>query len=156
MEQEIVLTADGRKKLEEELHYLETDKRAEVGDRIRVAREFGDLSENSEYDDAKNEQAWMESRIVEITQILANATVVETPKRSNKVAIGNTVTVEMKNGKERDFTIVGAAEADPSSGRISNESPVGGALLGAKRGDVVEAEGPTGKKIKFTIKSIKR
>jgi transcription elongation factor GreA len=156
MNKDIVLTKEGRAGLEEELHTLETVRRAEVGERIRIAREFGDISENSEYDDAKNEQAWVESRIVEITQILANATVVEAPKRSNKISVGNSVTVQTADGAERVFTIVGAAEADASQGRISNESPVGAALLGAHKGDTVEAEGPTGKKISLTVLKIGR
>lgn len=148
---EVMLTQEGKEKLEEELHYLENEKRAEVGERIKVAREFGDISENSEYDDAKNEQAWMESRIAEITQILSNATLVDTPKRGTKVAIGSTVTVADPKGKERELQVVGTAESDPSAGKISNESPVGAALLGHKKGDVVKTEGPTGKKIEFTI-----
>jgi transcription elongation factor GreA len=148
---DLVLTPEGRVRLEEELQELETTKRAEVGERIRIAREFGDISENSEYDDAKNEQAWLESRIAEITQILANATVVEAPKRSNKVSVGNVVTVQTGDGTEREFTIVGAAEADASAGRISNESPVGAGLLGAKKGDTVHVTGPTGMQMQFTV-----
>ena len=132
-----ILTQEGKEKLEEELHFLETEKRAEIGERIKVAREFGDISENSEYDDAKNEQGMMEARI---------ATVVNTPKRSSKVNIGSTVTVEM-GGRERVFTIVGGAESDVAAGKISNESPVGAALLGHKKGDAVEATGPTGRDI---------
>lgn len=153
MEKDYILTEEGKAKLEEELHYLETEKRAEIGERIRVAREFGDISENSEYDDAKNEQAMMESRIAEITRILGDATVVATPKRSTKVNIGSTVTVDM-GGKERVFTIVGGAEADSAAGKISNESPVGSALLGHKKGDAVEATGPTGHVIAMTILKI--
>jgi len=156
MHKDIVLTAEGRLRLEAELLHLETDRRAEVGERIRIAREFGDISENSEYDDAKNEQAWLESRITEIMQILANATIVEAPKRSNKVSIGSVVTVETVDGDERVFTIVGAAEVDVSQGRISNESPVGAALIGSKKGDTVVAEGPTGKQISFTVVKISR
>lgn len=148
-----ILTEEGRVKLEEELHYLETEKRAEIGERIKVAREFGDISENSEYDDAKNEQGMMEARIAEITRILSEATVVTTPKRSNKVNVGSVVTVDM-GGTERVFTIVGAAEADVATGRISNESPVGAALLGHKKGDVVESTGPTGKVTKMEIVKI--
>lgn len=148
-----ILTQEGKEKLEEELHYLENEKRAEVGERIRVAREFGDISENSEYDDAKNEQGMMEARIAEITRILSEATVVTTPKRSNKVNVGSVVTVDM-GGTERVFTIVGAAEADVATGRISNESPVGAALLGHKKGDVVESTGPTGKVTKMEIVKI--
>ena len=98
-----ILTQEGKDKLEEELHFLETEKRAEIGERIKVAREFGDISENSEYDDAKNEQGMMEARIAEISRILSEATVVNTPKRSSKVNIGSTVTVDM-GGRERVFT----------------------------------------------------
>lgn len=148
-----ILTPEGRQKLEEELHYLETEKRAEVGERIKVAREFGDISENSEYDDAKNEQGMMEARIAEIGRILSEATVVEAPKRSSKVTIGSTVTVDM-GGRERVFTIVGGAEADVAAGKISNESPVGAALLGNKKGDKIETTGPTGRVIKMTILKI--
>ena len=124
-----VLTEEGKKKLEEELHYLENEKRAEIGERIKVARQFGDISENSEYDDAKNEQGMMEARIAEISRILSEATVVNAPKRSIKVNIGSTVTVDM-NG---------------------NESPVGQALLGCKKGDEVTTTGPTGRDIKLTV-----
>ena len=148
-----ILTQEGREKLEEELHYLETEKRAEIGERIKVAREFGDISENSEYDDAKNEQGMTEARIAEITRILSEATVVNTPKRSSKVNIGSVVTVDM-NGKERVFTIVGAAESDVAAGKISNESPVGSALLGHKEGDEITTTGPTGREISLTILKI--
>lgn len=149
-ENSYVLTQEGKEKLEEELQYLENEKRAEVGERIRIAREFGDISENSEYDDAKNEQGMMEARIAEITHILAEATVVNTPKRSTKVNIGSVVTLEM-DGKERVFSIVGAAESNVAEGKISNESPVGAALMGHKKGDSVVAVGPTGREIHITI-----
>lgn len=145
-----ILTPEGRDQLEQELNYLETEKRAEIGERIKVAREFGDISENSEYDDAKNEQGMVEARIAEISHILSEATVVSTPKRSNKVNIGSTVTVSM-GGKERVFTIVGAAESDVASNKISNESPVGSALIGCKKGDKVQATGPTGREIAMEI-----
>ena len=150
-----ILTPEGRKNLEEELSYLENEKRAEIGERIKVAREFGDISENSEYDDAKNEQGMVEARIAEITRILSEATVVTTPKRSNKVNIGSTVTVNM-GGKERVFSIVGAAESDVAEGKISNESPVGAALIGHKKGEHVETVGPTGRKIEMDIIKIER
>ena len=150
---DFILTAEGREKLEEELHYLETVKRDEIGERIKVAREFGDISENSEYDDAKNEQGMMEARIAEISHILSEATVVNTPKRSNKVNIGSTVIVDM-GGTERSFTIVGAAESNVAENKISNESPVGAALIGRKKGDEVEATGPTGREIRMTILKI--
>lgn len=148
-----ILTQEGKTKLEEELRYLETEKRAEIGERIKIAREFGDISENSEYDDAKNEQGMVEARIAEVSRILSEATVVTTPKRSNKVNIGSVVTVDM-GGKERVFTIVGGAESDAAAGKISNESPVGSALLGHKMGDVVETTGPTGRDIIMTIVKI--
>ena len=148
-----ILTQEGKDKLEEELHYLETQKRAEVGERIKVAREFGDISENPEYDDAKNEQGLMEARIAEITRILSEATVVNAPKRSSKVNIGSTVTVDM-NGRERVFSIVGAAESNAHEGKISNESPVGAALLGHKKGDVFTVTGPTGRETEIEILKI--
>ncbi len=154
MAKEIVLTVEGREKLLEELEYLETEKRAEVGQRIKVAREFGDISENSEYVDAKNEQSWVESRILEITDILAHSTVVETPKRSSKVSIGQTVTLEDAKGKELVVTLVGTTEADPVNGRISNESPMGQALIGNKKGDVIEVQTPSGKVNKYTIMKV--
>ena len=150
MANEYILTPEGKEKLEKELHYLENDKRAEVGERIKVAREFGDISENSEYDDAKNEQGMVEARIAEINQILAEATVVAVPKRSSKVNVGSTVVVNM-GGRERTFTIVGGAEADVASGKISNESPVGAALLGHKKDDTILTTGPTGREIEMTI-----
>lgn len=148
-----ILTAEGREKLEEELRYLETEKRAEIGERIKTAREFGDISENSEFDDAKNEQAMVEARIAEISHILSEATVVSTPKRSNKVNIGSTVTITM-NGVERVFTIVGGAESNVAAGKISNESPVGAALIGHKKGDELTTTGPTGRVIEITILKI--
>ena len=152
-ESEYVLTQEGKEKLEEELYYLENEKRAEVGERIRVAREFGDISENSEYDDAKNEQAQMEARIAEINYILSEATVVSTPKRSSKVNIGAKVTVDW-GGKERVFNIVGSAESNIAENKISNESPVGAALIGHKKGDTVTATGPTGREISMVILKI--
>jgi len=142
MDNSYILTEEGKQKLEDELHYLETEKRAEIGECIRVAREFGDISENSEYDDAKNEQGMMEARIAEITRILGEATVVAAPKRSSKVNIGSRVTVDM------------GAESDAANGKISNESPVGAALLGHKKDDEVETQGPTGRVIKMKILKI--
>lgn len=155
MEKDYILTQEGKAKLEEELHYLETEKRAEIGERIRVAREFGDISENSEYDDAKNEQAMMEGRITEITRILGEATVVDAPTKSSKVHIGSKVTVDM-GGNERVFTIVGAAESDSTAGKISNESPVGAALLGTKKGDEIDLQGPTGRDIHIKVLKIEQ
>lgn len=151
---EIILTEEGKQGLLDELHYLETEKRAEVGERIKVAREFGDISENSEYDDAKNEQAMMEGRIAEINRILQEATIISAAKKGSKINIGNTVTVEM-NGAERVFTIVGGAESNVAAGKISNLSPVGQALLGSKKGDTVTAVGPNGRETQIKILSFK-
>ena len=148
-----VLTQEGKEKLEEERRYLETEKRAEVGERIRIAREFGDISENSEYDDAKNEQGMVEARIAEINHILSEATVVVAPKRSQKVNIGSTVTI-LLNGEEKVFTIVGAAESNVREGKISNESAVGAALLGRKKDDEVTTVGPTGRPISMKVLKI--
>ena len=153
-ETDIILTEEGKQDLIDELHYLETEKRAEVGERIKVAREFGDISENSEYDDAKNEQAMMEGRIAEINRILQEAKVVAGGKKGTKINIGNTVKVEM-DGKEREFTIVGGAESNVVAGKISNLSPVGQSLLGAKKGETVTAVGPNGRKTKIKIVSFK-
>ena len=151
----VFLTQEGRAELEEELRYLENEKRSEVGERIKVAREFGDISENSEYDDAKNEQAKVAARIAEINSILASATIVNTSKRSTKVNIGSKVTVDM-GGSERVLTIVSAAESDSSKGKISNDSPVGAALIGHKKGESVEAFGPTGRRIELTILKVEQ
>ena len=145
-----VLTEEGKKKLEEELHYLENEKRAEIGERIKVAREFGDISENSEYDDAKNGQVITEARIANARRSLCKANVGNALKRSSKGNLGPSVTVDM-NGRERVFTIVGGAESDAHEGKISNESPVGQALLGCKKGDEVTTTGPTGRDIKLTV-----
>ncbi|HEY5432205.1 MAG TPA: transcription elongation factor GreA [Coriobacteriia bacterium] len=155
MHKEIALTVEGQQKLEEELHFLETVKRREVGERIKEAKEFGDISENSEYDDAKNEQAWVESRIIEVNQILAHATIISAPKKNDKVSLGSKV--ELKHGDDGDTTIyriVGSAEADPADNKISNESPVGQAVIGRKKGDIVAVALPSGKTIKYTVVSI--
>jgi transcription elongation factor GreA len=153
MASENILTEEGKKKLEAELHHLETEGRAEIGERIKTAREFGDISENSEYDEAKNAQGLMEARIAEITRILSEATVVSTDKKSGTVGIGSTVTVKM-GGRERKFSIVGSAESDITNNKISNESPVGNALIGHKAGDEVVSVGPTGKKVSLSIEKV--
>lgn len=154
-EEEIILTKEGKEKLEEELSYLENEKRAEVSERIKVAREFGDISENSEYDDAKNEQAMVEKRISEIRYTINNAKVVKKPsKNSEKIGIGSSVKVDM-DGRKTTFTIVGGSESDIANGKISNSSPVGKALFSHKKGQTVIAEGPTGKKIEIKILDVK-
>jgi transcription elongation factor GreA len=156
MNKEIALTPEGQIKLEDELKHLETVRRREVGERIKEAKEFGDLSENSEYDDAKNEQAWVESRILEITQILARATIIDAPKKSDKVTLGSKVSLESSAGVKRAYQVVGSAEADPSADKISNESPVGAAILGHKKGDTVKVNTPSGKVVEYTILAITR
>jgi transcription elongation factor GreA len=157
MNKEIALTPEGQAKLEEELLHLETTRRREVGERIKEAKEFGDISENSEYDDAKNEQAWVESRILEVTQILARATIIDAPKANpTKVTLGSKVELESNVGSKRIYQVVGSAEADPAADKISNESPVGSAILGHKKGDTVKVTTPSGKIIEYTILSISR
>jgi len=155
MHREIALTVEGQQKLEEELHFLETVKRREVGERIKEAKEFGDISENSEYDDAKNEQAWVESRIIEVNQILAHATIIAAPKKNDKVSLGSKVDLQAEGDKDTiRYHIVGSAEADPANAKISNESPVGQAVIGSKKGDVVPVVLPSGKTISYTVVSI--
>jgi transcription elongation factor GreA len=155
MQREIALTAEGQARLEEELLHLETVRRREVGERIREAKDFGDISENSEYDDAKNEQAWVESRIAEISQILSNATIIESPKRRDRVTLGTRVHLKDVAANEVfAYQLVGSAEADPTHNRISNESPVGQAVIGAKKGDVVRVTTPRGSIIEYEVVSI--
>ena len=157
MHKEIPLTVEGQAKLEDELHHLETTRRREVGQRIKEAKEFGDISENSEYDDAKNEQAWVESRIAEINQILANATIIASPKQSDKVTLGSRVELkDSESGDTHRYQIVGSAEADPANDKISNESPVGKEIMGRRKGDTVEVTVPSGRKLIYTVLSITR
>ncbi len=146
MPKDVILTAEGLEKLKEELNYLQNDKRREVAERIKEAREFGDISENSEYDDAKNEQAMLEQRIAQVEERLRSATVIAAEDVSTDVVqVGSVVQVtDEGSGKEQQFTIVGSAEAQPSQGRLSNESPVGRALLGRKRDESVEVQLPRG------------
>lgn len=156
-ERNIVLTTDGYAKLEEELKYLKGPKKMEVAERIKIAREFGDLSENSEYDDAKNEQALLETRIQEIEGMLRVAKVVDDGDVSTrKVGIGTQVTVhDYEYDEDITYGIVGATEVDMKNNKISNESPVGKALIGAKKGDEVEVETPGGV-MKYKVLSIKK
>ena len=152
-----VMTYEGVKKLEEELEYLKTVKRKEVTEKIKVALGYGDLSETSEYDEAKNEQAFTEGRILQIENMLKNASVVdESEIPAGTVAVGATVKVKDYDFDEVvEYTIVGSAEADPMNFKISNESPVGKALIGRKVGDIVEATVPDGVS-KFEILDIRR
>ena len=153
----IVLTPEGRQKLVEELAYREGEKHDEIVERIKEARGFGDLSENSEYDAAKEEQSHNESRINEIRQILASAKVVAAGDvRDLAVSIGTTVELEDAAGKKTDFTIVGTTETNSLEHKISNESPVGAALIGHKKGDEVEVVAPSGKSRTYTITGITR
>jgi len=154
MNKEIALTAEGQQKLEEELHHLETFRRREVGERIKEAKEFGDISENSEYDDAKNEQAMVETRILEINQILAHATIIVSPKKNDKVVLGSKVELQDADGEIHLYRVVGSAEADPAADKISNESPVGQAIMGHKKGDAVPVPLPSGKVLEYTVVSI--
>lgn len=143
---QVILTSEGLEKLEKELEYLKTVKRQEVAAEIKVALGYGDLSENSEYDEAKNKQAQMEIRIVEIEAMLKNAKVIDEAEIStDTVSLGCTVTVfDIEFDEEIQYNIVGSTEADPSNGKISDESPVGTALLGKKVGDIVEVPAPAG------------
>jgi len=146
------LTPEGYKKLEEELNYLRTVKRQEVAQRLHEAlAEGGELIENAEYEAAKNEQAFVEGRIQELEYVLANARVVERLP-SDEVNIGSQVTVAYDDGSEETYTVVGAAEASPREGLISNESPLGKALMGRKAGETVEVQAPDGT---FRVKILK-
>ena len=143
-EKPVLLTKEGLRLLEEELHLLVTVRRAEVAERIRHARDFGDISENAEYTEAKNEQSLVEGRIQTLEAMVRNAVMIEEENRERGVvAAGAEVKVSSEEGEET-YSIVGAAEADPLNGRISNESPLGRALLGHKAGDEVEWTSPIG------------
>jgi transcription elongation factor GreA len=146
VERDVLLTQEGYEKLQEELQSLSTDKRREVADRIRIAREFGDISENSEFDDAKNEQMLLEKQIAKLEERLRSARIID-PSDADVGAVGVGLEVTVKDvERKRDSTyrIVGSAEADPTEGRLSNESPVGRALMGRKKGETVEVSVPAG------------
>ncbi|HVH30699.1 MAG TPA: transcription elongation factor GreA, partial [bacterium] len=134
-----ILTPEGLRRLEEELEHLKTVRRKEVAARIKQSKEFGDLMENSEYEDAKNEQAFVEGRILQLDQMLRNAKVIDNQNtHSDRIAVGSTVRVkELASGDEISYRIVGSAEADPAKDKISDESPVGRALLGKRKGEAV-------------------
>ncbi|MEX1113339.1 MAG: transcription elongation factor GreA [Patescibacteria group bacterium] len=142
-DQSTYLTTDGLDKLKGELKELKETRRPAVLERIKEAVAYGDLSENSEYEDAKNEQAFVEGRIVELEKLLEDAKVVKTGGGGGHVALGSKVTVK-HDGKSVAYTVVGAAEADPTSGKVSNESPIGQALLGKGKGDEAVVETPKG------------
>lgn len=146
VEKEKLLTAEGLKKIESELEDLKTVKRKEVAERIKQALDFGDISENSEYDEAKNEQAWLEDRIIKLESLIRNATVIDSSEISSDiVSVGAKVVIkDLDYDEEIEYSIVGSAEADPCEGKISNESPVGTALLGKAKGDIVSVQVPDG------------
>lgn len=151
---EVILSKEYLEKLEDELEYLKTKRRPEIAEKIKIARSFGDLSENADYDEAKNEQGEVESRIAKVEDMIRNAKTIEVDLNSDVVGVGNTVTVFDEEFDETlDYKIVGTAESDPVKGFISNESPVGAALLGKKVDDRVEVETPNGK-MYFTVKAI--
>jgi len=154
---EVVLTYEGLQKLEQELEFLKTVKRREVAERIKQALSFGDISENSEYDEAKNEQAHVEGRIVQLENMLKNAKVIDEDEvKTDVVSLGSKVTLlDMEYNEEIEYYIVGSAEANPSEFKISNESPVGRALIGKEKGTVVDVVVPDGI-AKYKIIDIKK
>ena len=156
-EKEVILTKEGHDKLEQELNYLKTEKRAEIADRIKVALGFGDLSENSEYDEAKNAQAENEVKIAELENKVRYAKIIdEKDIDTETVQVGNIVKVlDMEFDEKIEYTIVGSTEVNLAENKISNESPLGAALLGAKRNNVVEVNAPAGV-MKYKILSIKK
>jgi transcription elongation factor GreA len=156
MQKDVILTPQGLEKLKDEIEYLSTTKRREVAERIKEAREFGDISENSEYDDAKNEQAMLESRIASLEDKLRSASVIDASELSaDVVRVGTVVHVrDAGSGKELAYTIVGSTEANPSQNRLSNESPVGKGLLGRRKGDTVKVALPSGKQRELTVTNI--
>ncbi|HEX7055857.1 MAG TPA: transcription elongation factor GreA [Bacilli bacterium] len=156
-EKEVILTQDGLKKLEEELENLKSVKRREVAERIKIAIGYGDISENSEYEDAKNEQAFIEGRIITLEKMLRNARIINSDEiDTDVVSIGSKVTLkDLEFGDVLEYTIVGTAESDPSQNKISNESPVGKAILGKKKGSTVDVNVPAGV-IQYKIIDIKK
>ena len=153
MPREVILTPEGLEELKSKIDHLSTDRRREVAERIRAAREFGDIAENAEYDDAKNEQAMLEKQIADLEDKLRSATVIDTPPSGDTVTVGVTVHVkDQKTGKSQKFKIVGSAEANPADSKLSNESPVGRALMGRKRNEEVSVPVPKGaaRKLKIT------
>jgi transcription elongation factor GreA len=153
---EVILTPEGYEKLKQEIEHLSNDKRREVADRIRVAREFGDISENAEYDDAKNEQAMLEHKIATLEERLLAARVIEADDvDTSVVSIGSKVRLKDVDANETvEYFIVGSAEANPAEHKLSNESPVGKAIMGKKKGETVEVSAPRGS-LKFKIIDIK-
>lgn len=157
MAKQTLLTDEGLRNYEKELEYLKDFKRKEIAEKIKVARSFGDLSENSEYDEAKNDQAILEARIAQIESILKNAKIIDDSELNNElVHVGSKIKVhDCEFDEDAEYQIIGSNEADPFEGRLSDESPVGAALLGHKAGDTVEVETPDGIN-KFIILEISR
>ena len=156
MARSVQLTKEGLEKLKAELEHLRTTGRTDIAEKIRIARDYGDLSENSEYDEAKNEQAKIEARILQLEKMLENVVLIEEGGDTETVSIGVTVKVlDIDFDEELTYKVVGSAEADPVAGLISDDSPVGKALIGAKEGDEVVAEAPVGE-LRFKILSISR
>ena len=154
MQKDVILTPEGLEKLKQEIEHLSVTRRREVAERIKEAREFGDISENSEYDDAKNEQAMLESRIAQLEDKLRSAQVIDASELKNDVVrVGSLVSGMDDKGKSFEYAIVGSTEADPANKRLSNESPVGKALIGRKQGDTVSVPAPKGER-RLTISNI--
>ncbi|QGG48777.1 transcription elongation factor GreA [Heliorestis convoluta] len=156
-DKQVILTPEGLKKLEEELEFLKSTKRGQVAERIKQAIDYGDISENSEYEDAKNEQAFVEGRIITLEKMIRNAKLIDEAEiQTDVVTVGSKVLLkDLDDNSEFEYTIVGSAEADPSQSKISNESPVGKAVLGKNKGETVEVQVPMGK-IKYQILDIKK
>ncbi len=155
MDKEILLTQAGYEDLVKELEYLKSEKRAEIAEKIKVARGFGDLSENSEYDEAKNEQGLVEQKINELEYTLKHAKIVNKEEmHKTGINVGAHVAVVDEDGEEEEYDIVGATEFDPFNNKISIDSPIGAALIGHKAGDTVEVQLPTGATMELTVKSV--
>jgi transcription elongation factor GreA len=154
---EVILTPEGYKKLKAEIELLSTERRREVAERIRVARQFGDIAENAEYDDAKNDQMLLEHRIARLEEQLRNARVIEKKEiTTDVVSVGARVRLRDVDAKQTvEYHIVGSAEANPSENKLSNESPVGKAIIGHKKGETVEVTTPRGARLKYKIMEIK-
>ncbi len=153
MAEEVILTKEGKEELEKRLEYLKVTKRAEITERIKTAREFGDLSENAEYDAAKNEQAMIEGEILEIEEKLKHAVIIKDTAKKGTVSLGSKVDFVDEKGEEYSYEIVGTTESDVEQGRISNESPIGNALLGKKANESVNVVTPSGV-ITLTVKKV--
>lgn len=144
------ITEEGLNKLKEELDILKNTKRKEIANRIKEAKELGDLSENAEYQEAKEEQSFVENRVLELESIIRNVNLIKKDKKASAVVVGSTIEVEKDGGDKFTYTIVGSSEADPAKGLISNESPIGMAFLGKKVGEEAEVSAPSGA-IKFKV-----